>query len=146
MSMGREARQVRRTLLAGLAGALLGVLVTATVLGGERFRRQTAEASDVAYIPVQRMTLPVMGAGGPQGYVVVEFTLEVPRARRAWVRDRVPEVRHAVNAAAWRSDLAAASGDRFDIDGIRAALLVAAQSALGPENIRQIRILTAVPV
>ncbi|WBX82645.1 hypothetical protein [Sphingosinicella microcystinivorans] len=144
--MGREAWQVRWALLAGLAGALLGVLATATVLGGERFRRQTAEASDVAYVPVQRMTLPVMGAGGPQGYVVVEFALEVPRARRAWVRERVPEVRHAVNAAAWRSGLAAASDDRFDIDGMRAVLLVAAQSALGPGNIRQVRILTAVPV
>lgn len=146
MSMGHEARQGRRTLLAGFAGALLGVLVTASVLGGETFRRQTAEASDIAYVPLERMTLPVMGASGPQGYVVVAFTLEVPRTRRAWVRDRVPEVRHAVNTAAWQSGLVAENADRLDIEAMRAALLVAARSALGPSNVRQVRILTAVPV
>ncbi|RKS88000.1 hypothetical protein DFR51_2647 [Sphingosinicella microcystinivorans] len=146
MSMVREARQGGWTLLAGLAGALLGVLVTASVLGGESFRRQTAEASDVAYVPVERMTLPVMGASGPQSYVVVAFTLEVPRTRRAWVRDRVPEVRHAVNAAAWQSGLVAESADRLDIEAMRAALLVASRAALGASNVRQVRILTAVPV
>jgi hypothetical protein len=146
MSMGHEARQGRRTLLAGLAGALLGVLVTASVLGGETFRRQTASASDIVYVPVERMTLPVMGASGPQGYVVVAFTLEVPRTRRAWVRERVPAVRHAVNVAAWQSGLVAESADRLDIEAMRAALLVAARSALGPSNVRQVRILTAVPV
>lgn len=146
MSMGHEARQGRRTLLVGFAGALLGVLVTASVLGGETFRRQTADASDIAYIPVERMMLPVMGAAGPHGYVVVAFTLEVPRTRRAWVRDRVPVVRHAVNAAAWQSGLVAESDDRLDIESTRAALLVAARSALGPSNVRQVRILTAVPV
>ena len=133
-------------LLAGLAGALLGVLVTATVLGGTNDRRQTAAASDIAYVPVERMTLPVMGAAGPQRYVAVAFTLEVPRTRRAWVRDRVPLVRHAVNTAAWQSDVVAANDDRLDIDAMRAALLSAARSALGPENVRQVRILTAVPV
>ncbi|MEA3540203.1 MAG: hypothetical protein U9R73_13835 [Pseudomonadota bacterium] len=144
--MGHEARQGRRTLLAGLAGVLLGVLVTTSVLSGETFRRQTADASDIAYVPVERMTLPVMGASGPQSYVVVAFTLEVPRTRRAWVRKRVPAVRHAVNEAAWQSSLVAESADRLDIEAMRAALLVAARSALGPSNVRQVRILTAVPV
>jgi len=143
--MGHDARQGRRTLLAGLAGALLGVLVTASVLGSEGFRRRTAEASDIAYVPVEPMMLPVMGADGPQAYVVVAFTLEVPRTRRGWVRDRIPAVRHAVNAAAWQSGLVAAREDGLGIEAMRAALLGAARSALGAENVRQVRILTAVP-
>ncbi len=140
-------RKERRTLIAGFAGALLGVLVTASILGSGSFRAQSAaQASDIAYVPVERMTLPVMGASGLRRYVVVEFTLEVPRGRRGWVRDRLPEVRHAVNAAAWQSGLVEASGERLDIDDMRSGLLVAARSALGPENVLQVRILTAVPV
>lgn len=143
-----ERRQGWRTLLVGVLGAVLGALVTATTLSGESFRLHTAaRADEIAYVAVQRMTLPVVDEHGVlASYMTIDFALEVPGERRAWVRQRVPEVRHAVNAAAWKTRLIAMSGGGLDVEETRAMLLGAAQGALGAENVRQVRVLTAVPV
>ena len=144
-----KAGQAWRTLLVGVFGALIGGFATATVISGLSFRLDAAaaEAEEIAYVGVQRMTLPVVDSdGGLASYMTIDFALEVPAEKRVYVRQRVPEVRHAVNAAAWKSRLIAVRGGGLDIEETRAMLLAASRTALGPGNVIQIRVLTAVPV
>lgn len=136
-------------LLVGIAGALIGGLAAAAVINGEHFRLKAAEreADEIAYVAVQRMTLPVVDKdGGLASYMTIDFALEVPAGKRVYVRQRVPEVRHAVNAAAWKNRLIATSGGGLDIDETRAMLLAASRRALGKDSIIQVRVLTAAPV
>lgn len=133
----------------GGVGALLGALVTATAISGERFQLEASErrADDIAYVSVQRMTLPVVdNEGGLASYMTIDFALEVPADKRVYVRQRVPEVRHAINVAAWKSRLIAVTGGGLDIDETRAMLLAAARGALGKDSVTEVRVLTAVPV
>lgn len=144
-----DTKKRLRTLLVGVVGALAGGLGTATVISGETFRTEAAErqAEEIAYVAVQRMTLPVVDTeGGLASYMTIDFALEVPAERRVYVRQRVPEVRHAVNVAAWKSRLIAVSGGGLDIEETRAMLLAASRRAVGKDSVIQVRVLTAVPV
>jgi hypothetical protein len=147
--MAGKPRQGVRTLLVAVAGALLGGVVAAAAINSEHLRSEAAAraADQIAYVAVQRMTLPAVGRDGAlQGYMTLDFALEVPEAKRVYVRQRVPEVRHAVNLAAWKSRVVATDAGGLDIDETRAMLLAAARGALGDGAVRQVRILTAVPV
>jgi hypothetical protein len=146
--MGPERKRYLTTLVAGAAGAALGALTTAATLSGDAFRSQlNAEADEIAWVMVQRMTLPVVDAGGRlASYMTVDFALEVPAERRGFVRQRVPEVRHAVNGVAWRTTNIATATGGIDIEATRAMLLAAARLALGSKAVDNVRILTAVPV
>jgi hypothetical protein len=138
-----------RTLLVAAAGAVLGGFVTAAAINSEQLRSEAAEraAEEVAYVAVQRMTLPVVDRDGAlASYMTVDFALEVPADKRVHVRQRVPEVRHAVNLAAWKTRVIATDARGLDIEETRAMLLAASRRALGADAVKEVRVLTAVPV
>lgn len=147
--MAEKPKLGLRLTLVAIGGAVLGGIVTAGAINSAHLRTEAAEraAEEVAYVVVQRMTLPAVARDGRlESYMTLDFALEVPDEKRAYVRQRVPEVRHAVNLAAWKSHVIATEDGRLDIEETRALLLVAAQSALGKAAVKQVRVLTAVPV
>ena len=147
--MADKPGQNRRMLLVAVSSAVLGGVIAAAAINSEQLRAAAAErsAEEIAYVAVQRMTLPVVDRDGQlQSYMTVDFALEVPAEKRAFVRQRVPEVRHAVNLAAWKTRVVATDGGGLDIAETRAMLLAASRRALGANAVREVRVLTAVPV
>jgi hypothetical protein len=136
---GDKRRRGGSLLLAGLIGLILGAMAVLALArsGGDR---------DRAYVTVERMTLPIVNdRDHVDRYIVIDFALEVPAERRVFVRQRLPEVRHAVNEAAWRTRLTEDGTGRLEVERIRTLLLQAARRALGPGAVEQVRILSAEP-
>lgn len=109
---------------------------------------ESAEDSKINYVEIERMLLPLVGAEGKlAGYASVDAALEVTGENQDFVKSRIPQVRHAINLAAWKTQLAAEPDPSFiDVPAIKGMLLRSANEALGPGRVKTVRVLGAVPV
>lgn len=119
-----------------------------TAPAAEEESAETPEDAKISYVEIERMLLPLVGAEGKlAGYASVDAALEVTGESQDFVKSRIPLVRHAINLAAWKTQLAAEPDSSFiDVPAIQGMLLRSANEALGPGHVKAVRVLGAVPV
>ncbi|WP_298675633.1 hypothetical protein [uncultured Sphingomonas sp.] len=134
---------------------LLALLLTVAGLGlggGAGYATQlllspAREAENPVFVPVERLLAPLVDREGRlTGYTRFEIALEVPQAREAFVRARLPLLLHAVNLRTFRTPLASGrDGQLPNIDMIRRVVASAAPEAFGRGVVRRVTITQAVP-
>ena len=131
---------------------LVGIAVGGGAAVGTALIMQRAQAASIAaQVPVFVATGPVLAPlvftdGRLAGYVNIEAQLQVAPDKSAFVNDRLPLLRHAINMRTYRTPMASGpDGMLPDLDGFRQLLTTACTETFGPGVIRIVAITQAAP-
>jgi hypothetical protein len=101
----------------------------------------------LAYVKIQRLTVPLSDAHGSlTGYVTLDLALDVVPDRAEFVKQRIPMIRHQINALVYARSFALPDNPaRLDIAAATPLMLDAANAALETPAIRSLSIVSAMP-
>lgn len=117
-------------------------------------RVQPAEAATAPdetaldYVTVPRLTVPMTDAqANVLGYVTLDLALQVTPGREDYVKQRIPMIRHSLNALLFGGGSFGkdAQPEQLDINRATPAMLKAANAALDEPVIKSLSVITALP-
>jgi flagellar basal body-associated protein FliL len=150
----QNAPQSRVTLMLAILGGLAfgGGGATAWFMltngGVATAKAQPAETYDVlTYVKIQRLTVPLADVRGNLiSYLTLDLALDVKPGQAEFVKQRIPMIRHQINALVSREVFIDPANDtRFDYARAAPAMLKAANMALETPAIRSLSIVSALP-
>jgi flagellar basal body-associated protein FliL len=110
--------------------------------------KPVSTSDTINFVKIQRLTVPLADPRGNMlGFVTLDLDLEVSRAKAEMVKQRIPLIRHRINALVHEQSFVRYDrANQFDFDRATPELLRAANAALPEPAIKSINIVVALPI
>jgi len=116
--------------------------------GAEKPKKPKGPPAPPEFVDINRLTVPLVAPDGTlSGYMTLDLKFEVAPEDAAFVKARIPMMRHAINEALSRTSVADPKNP-LQLDYARGAQVLheAVNRALGREAVRSVQITTALPI